>query len=144
MLDTIGRVALVAVLGVLALPLLGAMRDTGGALQPGCQLPGGSERFVHLVAGANSVDVRALQGGDGCFAASALAGTAYETPGGVAVEISGGLVGALDSSGQFEAATWRVPDGVVSALGDRLVLPFWSVGAGLVLVLLAAGAIILY
>lgn len=144
MLDTVGRVALVAVLGVLALPLLGGMRDTGGALQPGCQLPGGTERFVHLVAGASSIDVRAQVSGDGCFAASPTAGTDYETPGGLAVEISGGLVGTLDSAGQFEAATWRTPDGVVSTLGSKLVLPFWSVGAGVVLVLLAAGAIILY
>lgn len=133
-----GIVALVAVLGILALPLLGSVRDTGRALQPGCQLDGSSERFVHLVGGGESIEVRAEQTGSdpGCFARDHVQGTTYQTPGALAeVEISVGII---------QSASWESPNDVVSALGDKIVLPFWSVGVGVVMVLLAAGAIIAY
>ena len=142
MFETIGRVVLVAVLGILALPLFVSMRDTGAALQPGCQLTGSSERFVRLLAGVSHIDVE--QNGPGCRAVSHVLATQYETPGGSQVEISGGQVGQNDSEGSFQAAVWHVPDGVVSGLGEKLLLPFWSVGAGAVLVLAASGAIIMY
>ena len=140
--ETIGRVALVAVLGILALPLFVSMRDTGAALQPGCQLAGSSERFVRLLAGVSHIDVE--RNGPGCRAVSPLLTAQYETPGGRRVEISGNQVGQNDSAGSFQAAVWHIPDGVVSGLGEKLVLPFWSVGAGVVLVLAASGAIIMY
>ena len=133
-MDTIfGRIALLAVLGVLAIPLLGAVRDTGDVMQPGCELPGRSERFVAIWNNGSSVEVRQEQGGERCFVIAA--GTGYETPGGEAVEIDGGFIAG---------ASWGTPDGVVSALGGRLILPFWSVGVGVVMVLGAAGAIILH
>ena len=147
MLSTFGRVALVAVLGVLALPLLAALGDIGGALQPGCQLPGNSERFVHLVGNGSSIDVKAQAGGDGCDTDGVpIPGIDYETPEGTGVAFNAAdLVGTRASDGSFaEAASWVIPNSVVSDLGGKLVLPLWSIGAGLAIVLLAAGGIIMY
>ena len=144
-MDIFGRIALLAVLGVLAIPLLGAVRDTGGVMQPGCQLPGHSERFTHLVASHSSLTVKQEPGGDGCRAVLPVHGAAYETPGGQGVEMSNrDLVELPVSDGDPQMATWHTPDGVVSTLGGRLILPFWGVGVGVVMVLGAAGAIVLY
>ena len=145
-MDIFGRIALLAVLGILAIPLLGAVRDTGGVMQPGCQLPGHSERFTHLVASHSSIKVKQEPGGDGCRAVLPVDGAAYETPGGVDVQImrTSHLVELPVSDGDPQEATWHTPDGVVSTLGGRLILPFWGVGVGVVMVLGAAGAIVLY